>query len=666
MTPIGYGVGTPESRILSQPPITEKSENITMSNISSESTAIITLRSPQRLLAGFLVLATALALTATLPAMAEDEGVAWLGDVPAPVPPVSDKVDPDLDTAAGATNAVIVQAANGLVRSAKAALLAAGGTVVTDLPLVDGFSARVPGPGVSALAADPSVRAVTKNRVGSFEEYSYDETTTASSFARTSGAGQAWSKGLLGQGVGVAVIDTGISPMPDFAGRLIHGPDLSGEGSTIDNYGHGTVMAGVIGGSGTDSAMRTGGSYTGVAPRADLISVKAAGRNGVVDVSTILQAMHWVAAYKNQYNIRVVNLSWGTNSAQHHTIDPLNFAVQRLWKHGVVVVVAAGNSGPQSGTITKPGDDPMVLTVGAFDDKQNAEPGDDVISSWSSRGPTAAGVRKPDILAPGRSLIAPRAYGSYVEQTYPKALVSPSYIKGSGTSEAAAVVSGLAALMIQANPSLTPDQVKKALTSTAAPISGTSAESQGAGRVQLASALAATPSLLPQVSTATGLGSIEASRGGANVQSDCNGDGVAEIIRGEKDVRCEPWVPAAWTTSSWDSSAWLGDVWPQSDWAPALWDGRAWTGGTWSGRAWTGRAWTGSSWADSAWNGRAWTGAEWTGSSWTESKWTTAEYEDGEFLTAFWGPKAPRWAKLPGEPVDPSSPARRPVPEPSR
>lgn len=612
---------------------------------------------------GAAPLAVAALLVALLLASAgtyQAEGVAWVSDDPQPAAPGGGKVDDGLDESATAAQAVIVQATAGLVQRARSVVLAAGGTVVADLPLVNGFEARLRGTALQHVASDPSVRSLSANRTATFEEYTYDETSTASSFARTSGASQAWSKGYLGQGVGIAVIDTGVSPMNDFAGRLVAGPDLSGEGTVIDSYGHGTVMAGVIGGSGADSAGRTGGSFTGVAPRSTLISVKAAGANGVVDVSTILQAMHWVAAYKDQYNIRVLNLSWGTSSTQPHTLDPLNFAVQRLWRAGIVVVVAAGNSGPQAGTVTKPGDDPLVLTVGAFDDKQNVEPADDALSSWSSRGPTPAGVRKPDVVAPGRSLIASRSFGSYVETTYPKALVSPSYIKGSGTSEAAAVVSGLVALLLEENPALTPDQVKTALKSTAVPISGVAADNQGAGRVQLGAALNAVPGLLGQTATATGLGSLEASRGGVNVQTDCNGDGAVEVVKGELDVRCEPWEPAAWTASAWDGSAWLGDVWTHLDWAPAEWNGRAWTGGTWGGRAWTGRAWTGTSWADSMWSGRAWTGAEWTGSSWTESKWTTAEYEEGEFLTAFWGPKAPRWRNLPGEPVDPDSPRVRP------
>ena len=578
---------------------------------------------------------------------ADQSGVAWLSQA---MDRGRDKIDASISRDAAARSSVIVQAHRGRAAEARRAIVAAGGTVTAPLPLVDGFEVSIPGSALDALAANSSVRTVTANAVGTFEEYSYDETTTASSFARTSGATQAWAKGNLGEGVGVAVIDTGISSMNDFAGRVVHGPDLSGEGTTVDTYGHGTVMAGVIGGSGADSVTRVGGSYTGVAPRAKLVSVKVAGRNGAVDVSTILQAMHWVSAYAPQYNIRVLNLSWGTKSAQHHTLDPLNYAVQRLWQQGIVVVVAAGNSGPNRGTVTKPGDDPMVLTVGAFDDKQNLDSADDSLSAWSSRGPTAAGVSKPDVIAPGRSLVAARSYGSKVEVENPKALVTPSYIKGSGTSEAAAVVSGLAALMVAANPSLTPDQVKNQLAATASPITGIGSDAQGAGRVRLGAALSAVPGpTKTQTATATGLGSLEASRGGTNVASDCNNDGVYEVIKGEIDVRCEAWNGVAWTGVAWTGVAWTGVAWTGVAWTGASWNGVAWTGGTWSGVAWTGVAWTGVAWTGSAWSGVAWTGSSWAGVAWTGSEWTTAEYEEDEFLTAFWGNRPPHTKRLPGE-----------------
>ena len=214
----------------------------------------------------------------------------------------------------------------------------------------------------------------------------------------------AWAGGNHGKGVGVAVLDTGVSPMPDLAGRLVHGPDLSGEGTVVDSYGHGTVMAGLIAGNG--AARRTGhGAYTGVAPGAHVVAVKVAGRNGVVDVSTMLEAMHWVSAYRDAVrHPRAQPVVGHRLHAGRRRVDPLNHAVQRLWSQGIVVVVAAGNSGPRAGTITKPGDDPVVLTVGALNDHGDTDAANDDVPGWSSRGPTASRpARKPDLVAPGRT-----------------------------------------------------------------------------------------------------------------------------------------------------------------------------------------------------------------------------------------------------------------------
>src|SRR5687768_7930716 len=253
-------------------------------------------------------------------------------------------LDPALHTVGTAAQQVIVSGRHG-VEAAADAVRRLGGTVGKPLHIVDGVSATVPAGKLVELSRDPAVGAVTADRRTKFEEFSYDDTTVASNFAKSTGATASWAKGNLGAGVGVAMLDTGISAMNDFTGRLVHGPDLSGEGSTVDNYGHGTVMAGAVAGGGNDSATNAGGAYAGAAPKATLVAVKVAGRNGVADVSTVLQAMHWVSAYKDQFNIRVMNLSWGTNSTADPATDPLNYAVQRLWNQGIVVVVAAGNSG---------------------------------------------------------------------------------------------------------------------------------------------------------------------------------------------------------------------------------------------------------------------------------------------------------------------------------
>ncbi|MDP3714753.1 MAG: S8 family serine peptidase [Mycobacteriales bacterium] len=610
---------------------------------------------PRRRSLALLLLAALGASTLTSPAVAA-QGSAWTSQVSTGV------LDPGLSAAGDALTRVIVTAGEGVSAAARA-VSGLGGDVTARLDLVGGVSASVPASLLDDLAGVPGVTAVTADTPVRFENMTYDEATSASSFVKTTKATAAWSAGNLGAGVGVAVLDTGISQMKDFEGRLVHGPDLSGEGTVVDSYGHGTVMAGAVGGSGADSAGQSGGAYTGVAPKAHLVAVKVAGRNGATDVSTVLQGMHWVSAYKDQFNIRVLNLSWGTASTQDPAVDPLNYAVQRLWKQGIVVVVAAGNSGPNAGTIMKPGDDPMVLTVGAYDDKGTLSADDDTLAAWSSRGPTAQGVVKPDVVAPGRSLVLPRSYGSYVEQNNPKALVPPSYIRGSGTSQAAAVTSGLAALLIAARPELTPDQVKALLMGTAVPLGTRAVNDQGSGRVDLAAALSAPAGAAQwQTGSGSGLGSIEASRGGRHVETPCG------VIVGEIDVRCEAWngsswtgsswTGSSWTGSSWTGSSWTGSSWTGSSWTGSSWTGSSWTGGTWTGSSWTGSSWTGSSWTGSSWTGSSWTGSSWTGSSWTGSSWTgsswtTAEYD--EFLTAFWGQRPPRWKTLPGEVSDSAS-----------
>ncbi|MEO6205521.1 MAG: S8 family serine peptidase [Mycobacteriales bacterium] len=603
-----------------------------------------------------LALAALLSATAAQATAPVGRGSAWTAGA---------HLDSGLKTIGSAAQQVVVSGRHSVAATAEA-VRRLGGTVGKPLEMIGGVSARVPADRLVELSHDPAIGAVTANTTGRFSEFAYDDTTVASNFTKTTGANSAWNAGNLGAGVGVAVLDTGISSMNDFSGRIVYGPDLSGEGTTVDSFGHGTVMAGAIAGGGNDSAGQVGGAYVGVAPKATLVSVKVAGRNGVVDVATILQAMHWVSSYKDQFNIRVLNLSWGTRSTQDPAVDPLNYAVERLWRQGIVVVVAAGNSGNAAGTITKPGDDPLVITAGAYDDKGNLDATDDSLPVWSSRGPTAQGLTKPDLVSPGRTIITARSYGSYVEANNPKALISPSYIKGSGTSQAAAVTSGLAALVVAANPSYTPDQVKRVLTSTANPLAGKPANDQGAGRVNLAKALTADPGpAISQTGSSNGLGSIEASRGGYNVTANCAG--TATLIKGEIDNRCEAWngstwtgstwTGSTWTGSTWTGSTWTGSTWTGSTWTNAAWTGSTWTGGQWTGSTWTGSTWTGSTWTGSTWTGSTWTGSTWTGSTWTGSTWTTAEYD--EFLTAFWGNRPGPGKRVAGENNDPASDSPR-------
>jgi serine protease AprX len=300
-----------------------------------------------------------------------------------------------------------------------------------------------------------------------------------------------------------------------------------------------------------------------------------------------------------------------------------------VWRKGIVVVAAAGNSGPKDGTINKPADDPMVISVGAYDDRLDTLLANDRVADWSSRGPTVDGIAKPDVVAPGRTLVSTVDPRSLVAQQNADSLVAPGYIVGSGSSQAAAVTSGAAALLLSQRPSLTPDQVKAALRSTAVKIGDTPGTAQGRGRVAVDAALQAPPSSSVQTGKATGLGSLELSRGGVHMQTTCPGSTEPRAITGEIDALCRPWNGVTWTGVTWTGVTWTG----------VTWTGDTWTADTWTADTWTGDSWTGDTWTGVTWTGDTWTGDTWTGDTWTGDSW----------MSAFWGDKTPSWRPLPGE-----------------
>lgn len=282
--------------------------------------------------------------------------------------------------------------------------------------------------------------------------------------AHASAAGADWAAaihldavphGYEGDDVTVASIDTGVVPGESLGSRLLARVDLTSERDGFDRLGHGTHIAGLIAGDGDDHAA--------AAPEANLVSVKVAGWDGATDVTTVIAALQWVVANRARYGIRVVNLAWGTDGVQPWDVDPLDAAVERAWRAGLVVVVSAGNSGPGEGTVAKPGDDPFVITVGAADTAGTADTADDAVAAFSSRGQVAGGTAKPDVVAPGVSLVSARAPGSTIDTFAPEARVGEELFRGTGSSQAAAIVSGVVARMLEAEPRLTPDQVKAAL-----------------------------------------------------------------------------------------------------------------------------------------------------------------------------------------------------------
>jgi hypothetical protein len=287
----------------------------------------------------------------------------------------------------------------------------------------------------------------------------------AAVFAQQTGAASLWSRGDVGSGANVAVLDTGIAPLPDFAGRLVGGVDLSGGNNPFqDEYGHGTFVAGLIAGNGASS----GGAYKGEAPGAGLVSVKVAGATGSTDLVTVIAGVDWVTEHADSLNIDVLNMSLGFVAGESSTVNPLDQAVQRAWEAGVVVVTSAGNAGPDAGTILSPGDDPLVVTVGAVDDLGQTNPANDQMSTFSSAGPTDPdGWIKPDVVASGQSVVSLRAPGSVIDSQNPSARIGSGNFVGSGTSFSSAIAAGAAALILSAHPNDKPDDVKARLLATA-------------------------------------------------------------------------------------------------------------------------------------------------------------------------------------------------------
>jgi serine protease AprX len=277
-----------------------------------------------------------------------------------------------------------------------------------------------------------------------------------------------------------------------------------------------------------------------------------------------------------------------------------------------------------------------VIAVGAADAMGTEYRYDDTVASFTNRGNAA---RHPDVLAAGRSLVSLRAPGSYIDRTYPGARLSTTvdpeqrYLRGSGTSQAAAVVSGAVALMLQQRPGLTPDQVKKLLMSTAVRITNGDIYAAGSGQIDVLRATRmVSPAYAQSVTAASGLGTLEGSRGSAHVYDSVTGT----VLAGEKDIFGKAWVPSTWTGLSryqrswtggtWNGSAWTGTTWGatavgQQAWAPVTWSGRSWSGGLWSGRSWSSAVWNGRSWSSETWLGRSWSGRSWSSAGWSGEPW---------------------------------------------
>src|ERR1700733_10830967 len=361
----------------------------------------------------------------------------------------------------------VIVTATGLL-SPVSAVLGLGGTLLTQFHLINGVEALVPAALEPVLEAIPGITVTPDAAVNvQANPESTGPHTPSDVFLQETGATQLAAQGDTGQGVTVAVLDTGIDNLPDFSGRLIGGVDLTGGNSPFqDTYGHGTFVAGLIAGNGASS----NGQYSGEAPGANLVSIKVAGASGTTDLATLILGLQWAVDHQASDGIKVLNMSLGFQTDMSTVINPLDQAVQAVWGSGIAVVVSAGNAGPFNGTILSPGDDPMVITVGALDDMATPSTADDEMADFSSAGPTSRdGWVKPDLVTSGRSIVSLAAPGSTIDDDSPSARIGSGSFVGSGTSFSSAITSGAAALVLADHPGLSPDQLKARLLGTTNP-----------------------------------------------------------------------------------------------------------------------------------------------------------------------------------------------------
>ena len=416
--------------------------------------------------------------------------------------------------------------------------------------------------------------------------------------------------GVDGTGVTVAIIDTGVADVPGMGDAVIHQQNISAAPDAGDQYGHGTFVAGLV---------------HEVAPGAKIVSVKLSGQSGAVDVTQVLAALQWVVANKQRFSIDVVNLSFGSDSKQPAADSPLNFAVQRVWDAGMVVVSSAGNLGSASGTVTKPGDDPLIITVGASDDRGSDRRSDDVVAPFGSRGPTQDGYAKPDVVASGTRVVSLRAPGSAVDVANPQARIGDDRFRGSGTSFAAPIVSGIVALMLDADPTLVPDQVKFGLLKSGDAISG-EAMAAGTGTARASKALTAAQSgwTPQQVTRSTGTGSLHAARGSAIVKVRTKVRGVDDAVS-DVDVEVRGNHTAEVPPEAGDAVD-IGDGTPieeaTDDFDPGEFrNAQAWDASQWGASQWGASQWGASQWGASQWGASQWGASQWGSAQWWASQW---------------------------------------------
>ncbi len=453
---------------------------------------------------------------------------------------------------------------------------AVAGKRVNQLTIIGGAAATLTADAIAKLSLDPFVSNIHLDKkmkvLGTPGEQSL--------YAQIVNAPSVWAEGFNGQGVAVAILDSGVAAHDDLAlpaSRIIASTDLvTTPAVSGDPGGHGTHVAGIVAGNGTDSAQ----AREGIAPGANIVNVRVIGSDGTASLSSVIGGIQWVIHNRKTYNIRVMNLSLGATAANLYRDDPLAAAVEMAWNSGIVVVAAAGNNMNVPGSIVTPGIDPFIITVGALDDAQTLATADDTVAFYSSIGPTLDGFHKPDLVAPGRKVVSLRVPSSFLDTLLPDRVTGASYFRLSGTSMSAPVVAGTTALMLQRNPGLKPNQVKYILIQTARPVA-----------------------LSPGVDS-TGAGLVDAY---AAVKSNLNGKANLGLTPSDNFAKTVyPMLRGMPLTGMWRNLTYRGVNWVDITWDDITWDRTTWENLRWEDITWDNLTWSDITWDDVTWDSVVW------------------------------------------------------------
>ena len=440
---------------------------------------------------------------------------------------------------------------------------------------VNGVSAQLTGAQIVALSKQKGILAITPDRkLVASGQYSNDGDWSQATKVDGFWGGQQLS-GLSMPAI--AIVDSGVQTgRTDFGARVIKHVRMTNllPNSLGDGRGHGTLVAGIAAGSAS--------RYAGAAPTAPIVSLDVMDDNGMALTSDVIAAVDWILQNKAAYNIRVANFSLQSSTPATFAYDPLNQAVEKLWFSGVVVVAAAGNYGENGQPTTvayAPGNDPFIITVGASDTNGTAwTAADDFAAPWSAFGYTLDGFAKPDLGAPGRGLVGPVPASSTMAREHPERLTAAGYMWMSGTSFAAPIVSGAAALVVAYHPNWTPDQVKGALMLSAQATAAGPA--LGVGELNAKAATQVTNPPNPNLA----------------LNQFVSSDGAGGLA-----FNAASWANTAQADASWNSASWNSASWANASWANASWNSASWAAASWAAASWAAASWNAASWAAASW-----------------------------------------------------------------